>query len=1142
MRRHVLSPVSGLAVLALSALLLLAAAPVAAAPHYGARFDLRQPDGAIVPVLVWGDEFYQHIETLDGYTLVRDPAGGEICYAQLTPDGDALVSTGVRAAEGAAAVVPGLKPHLKVSAKARREQAQAVRMRLDAELVSLTGGPDKALSPACVGDVRGITLIIDFSDEPGVVPASAFEDYLNLPGYTGYGSHGSVRDYFYDVSDGALTYTNHVGTAYFRASRPKSYYDSTAMSYGVGARELIREALVALNGSGFDFSQYDANGDGYVDALNAFYAGNPALGWAEGLWPHSSSISYAADGVSTNRYQITNIGAGPSLATFCHENGHMLCNWPDLYDYDHDSSGVGAFCLMCNSGAANNPVEPSAPLKDLAGWSQSLTTLTGVVNGAPVAAGINQFYKVPNPARSVEYYLIENRQKTGRDAGIPDSGLAIWHVDTYGSNDNQEQTPTSHYFSTLVQADGRWDLEQGINIGDATDLWSAPTHVLLTTDTSPAATWWSGAAAPIYIDGISAGAPLMTFNYRPEVGSLAVAITALPAGLQSRWRLEGPNGYLESGAGDTTLLVRDAGLYTLTWLGLPGWSLPSPAVVTGTVATTGEALAITGLHQMPPFIAISAGALGDAGAGRGVSLVDHDGDGDLDIYLCNRNSANRLLRNDGSLAFTDIATGLLTDTGPTMAAAWADYDGDGDQDVYLSRDGQSNQLLANGGGTWTNIAQFGLDDAGAGRAVSWCDYDRDGLLDIHLVNQGTASQLFRSFGDVGMGQYFFLAQGIAALQTVGAGTAAPWGDFDGDGDLDVYRVMSMQANQLVQNWNGTNFLASGQAGNTSAGQAAAWGDLDNDGDLDLYLVNDGQADVYYRNEGAYWATISGPGLGDSGHGRGLALADFDNDGRLDIFVARFNEPDLLLFGDGVGGFTASQIIPAAQGATTAVACGDMDGDGGLDLYLSRDGQPNVLLRNTVTGRGHWLHLDLQGEATNADAIGARVRLVADGTTQLREVTAGGESLAQHARRVAFGLGAAATADSVIVRWPDGTTTVRLNVAVDRVLQIAQGVTSDVAPPSMVPMVTALHAPYPNPFNPSTTVSFDLAKPGAVTLVVYSVDGRRVTTLHNGEMGAGRHAVTWDGRDERGRTVAAGSYMCRLVTIDSEQVRRLTLVK
>jgi M6 family metalloprotease-like protein len=1114
-----------------------------AAPYYGEPFEFQQPDGAGVAVLVWGDEYYQHVESSDGYTLVRDPVSRIICYARLDASGQSLVSTGVRVGDPGMAGL-GLSRHLRISPTALRSSAMAARQQLDAEQALFLGkGVTRDPQPSSLGNVLGITLIIDFSDQVATVPAANFAAYLNQEGYTGYGNNGSARDYFYDVSDGALTYTNFVPTVYYRAIYPKSYYEDPNISYGQRARELVREALVSLDSNGFDFSQYDANGDGYVDALNVFYAGVPSHGWSIGLWPHSSVVSYSADGVSTYRYQITNIGTSLTLATFCHENGHMICFWPDLYDYGGDSAGVGAFCLMCSMGAATNPVQPCAPLKDQAGWTGSLTLLQGQINGANLDAGVNQFYKLPHPTTSREYYMLENRQRTGRDLSIPDSGLAIWHVDLNGSNNNQEQTPSLHYYCTLVQADGRWHLEHNQNNGDASDLWAAPTYVEFNPDTSPAATWWSGQDAPMYIDGISASDVTMNFNFREGLGTMAIIIDAGPGDIPGPWRLEGPAGFIETGTGDLNLLVWTEGTYTLTWLDLPGWSTPNPAVSSGQIVNGGAPVTFTGVYTDPPFAAVTTAPLGDTGPGRGVSLVDVDGDGDLDIYICNRGSANRLLRNDGNLAFTDIATGLIADTGLTMAAAWADFDGDGDQDVYLTRDGQANLLLEQGaGGTFVDIAEFGTENSGAGRAASWCDYDGDGRLDLYLVNNGTANQLFRSYGDLGSGHFVFFPVAAPLLQDVGPGTAAPWADIDLDGDRDLYLVNYGQPNLLIENLNGTGFQALTSMPDGNNGQAAAWGDLDEDGDPDLYLVNDGQADVLYRNDGAYFTIVNGPALGDAGHGRGVVLADFDNDGHLDFYVTRFNEQDLLAFGDGSGQFEASPLVLAeTSGACTAVACGDVDGDGGLDLYVSRDNQPNILLRNTIAGRGHWLHLDLRGSGANVDAIGARVRVVTAGHSQVREVSAGGESLAQHARRVAFGLGAATTVDSVIVRWPAGTTRILTGVAVDRVLTVREDLSTPV-PDGLPSLATALLAPQPNPFNPSTTLAFDLAQAGTVEVAVYALDGRRVATLLREDRPAGHHSVVWSGRDDSGRGVASGTYLCRLRTMQGDWTKRLTLVK
>jgi len=454
-------------------------------PSWGDIFVLEQPDGSRIEVRIWGDEFYRIVESMDGYTLVRDPGTGVICYARLSPDGDELVSTGVSVSSTSGDAL-GLEPHIRINAETRRAIIREKREYAAQSSRELLSGMDLTparIEPPCNGDVEGICLIVDFSDEVATIAASEVDDYCNLPGYSNWGNNGSVRDYFYGVSDGSLTYTNYVPPVYYRAALPKSYYDDCGAPYGSRARELVIEALTDLENNGFDFSQYDSNGDGLIDAINCFYAGVTGCGWANGLWPHSWTVDFEADGVSAFRYQITGIGTYLKLSTFCHENGHMICYWPDLYDYDvgaEDSRGVGKFCIMCSYTSSTNPQEPCAYLKDIAGWATT-TTLTTPHTLVTVPSNSNTIFKYEHPTLANEYYLFENRQQAGRDAGLPDAGLAIWHIDTEGNNSNNEMTPESHYLVTLVQADGNWDLENNVNSGDMTDLWSDPGY----TDCTP---------------------------------------------------------------------------------------------------------------------------------------------------------------------------------------------------------------------------------------------------------------------------------------------------------------------------------------------------------------------------------------------------------------------------------------------------------------------------------------------------------------------------------------------------------------------------------------------------------------------------------------------------------------------------------
>lgn len=495
---------------ALVAMSLLAAVPAAAAPLMGETVPIRQPDGAYVDVVVWGDEFYAVGETEDGYTVARDAQTGFLCYARLSDDGRALVSTGIQARELPPA---GLPLHVRIAQDAAREQALAVRADFERRAHEGPLAPRlRADRGPSTGQVEGITLIIDFSDDPGTIPPGTVSDYCNTPGYTGYGNNGSVYDYFYDVSEGLLTYTNHVPAQYYRAIHTKAYYCDNTISYGQRARELIREALTAMEAAGFDFSQYDSDDNGVIDALNCFYAGGRWNTWAQGLWPHSWTVSFCADGVCTYRYQITNMGSQLTLGTFCHENGHMLMGWPDLYDYDYDSKGVGVFCLMAYGGFALNPAEPCAYMKLRAGWGD-VTVLTEAADDLTVPDGGNVMFKFDHPGFPNEYYLIENRQRVARDANLPDDGLAVWHVDTLGNNNNQQQTPELHYLVTLVQADGWWNLENNVNAGDGTDLYGAPEFTECTPETNPDTDWWDGSESGLALNGMSTSGVTMTFDF-----------------------------------------------------------------------------------------------------------------------------------------------------------------------------------------------------------------------------------------------------------------------------------------------------------------------------------------------------------------------------------------------------------------------------------------------------------------------------------------------------------------------------------------------------------------------------------------------------------------------------------------------------
>lgn len=493
-------------------------------PFFEKEFTFTNPDGSTIQVRGWGDQHYAVFETLDGFTVVKDPATGFYKYARLSDDKSELLPTDARVGVVDPQSV-GLQPHIRIRRESAKEKAlsspmQQVRRRWQVRreqkknllrAIMPTMGPEALpLATVTVGNYVGLCILIRFPDVAETIAQLEVNNFCNVPGYNGFGNNGSVRDCFYDNSRGKLTYTN-VVTQYYTAAQNRSYYTDPTISYGTRARELIVEALDSFKSQGFNFSQLSSDSGGFVYALNVFYVGPTVNNWAEGLWPHSSSLASPYDiggGKKLNDYQITNMGSELTLRTYSHENGHMICDFPDLYDYGYESYGVGNYCLMCYGGNDKNPVQICAYLRNEVGWATKAVPITEGIT-ATLSAANNEFYVYAK--NSTEYFIVENRQKVGRDTFLPDAGLAIWHVDKQGSNSNEQMTASQHYECSLVQADNRFDLERKSNAGDSEDLFGSPNNTQFSDSTSPNSKWWDGSNSGLNITQISAPGATMTF-------------------------------------------------------------------------------------------------------------------------------------------------------------------------------------------------------------------------------------------------------------------------------------------------------------------------------------------------------------------------------------------------------------------------------------------------------------------------------------------------------------------------------------------------------------------------------------------------------------------------------------------------------
>jgi M6 family metalloprotease-like protein len=481
----------------------------------GEKLTFGQGDGSEIRLVVFGDEHYARYEKEDGYTVVYESAQRRFCYADIA--NGHLVSTGVSARVGAPA---GIRRHLRESSAIRRAKRTRGAQRRASASSAASSGPNFTLGPSSgllagrqlsIGKVRGLTILVNFQDVASTVTQADVNDLLNGANYTKNGNACSANEYFKRVSTGKLDYTNAV-VGPFKLSQPRQYYVEHL---------LIEEALDLAVASGVNLKDFDSRNQGIVDALNVLYAGQTQ--YLGELWPHNFNIDLKFGAVRTDLYLLTSMGRDASelsIGTFCHENGHLLCRFPDMYDYgerdgdDVASEGIGAYCLMGSGNHNDNGHTPSPVcgyLRYLAGWCDNVVLLDQPAQLSAKHGDYNTVMKYETDKPN-EYFIVENRSKSGLDAGLPASGLAVYHCDILGSNELQDGTADRHYQCALLQADGRRDLERAVNRGDGTDLFGAVQGTAVSAETNPSSRLWDGSDSGLEISGVSAPGEVMKFT------------------------------------------------------------------------------------------------------------------------------------------------------------------------------------------------------------------------------------------------------------------------------------------------------------------------------------------------------------------------------------------------------------------------------------------------------------------------------------------------------------------------------------------------------------------------------------------------------------------------------------------------------
>lgn len=542
----------------------------------------------------------------------------------------------------------------------------------------------------------------------------------------------------------------------------------------------------------------------------------------------------------------------------------------------------------------------------------------------------------------------------------------------------------------------------------------------------------------------------------------------------------------------------------------------------------------------------------------GVALGDYNGDGLVDVFMTGNSDTgspvNKLFRNQGGNCnvledFTWLNS--LWGIGTGRAAKWADYDMDGDLDLFVTNTDAANQLFRNDGLNvpWPELASTaGVTDAStSGRDAAWADYDGDGDLDLYLANTGD-NRLFRNDG--GPGWSFTDVAGDMGVADAGSGRSTCWADYDNDGDQDLFvaNVDGTWPDKLYRNDGGFfTDVNTPPFGTTHPSTGADWGDYDNDGDLDLYVVLYGEENQLFENQGSPgWSFVdvaSAVGLDDAGNSRAATWVDFDNDGDLDLHLADWSEDHLFRNDSGVFVDISAGTAIASNGSGRGVGWGDLDNDGRLDCIVANYDGENVAFMNLDCSENRWLQVELVDNYGRHNVIGARVRAKIGDVEQIREVNGGSGYFSQNWMIPHFGLGTADMIDELEVRWPDGESITIYMVAADQRLSFIQGVTSVEDSETSIPERYALGAVKPNPFNPSTYIDYDVPSDGGpVSLQVYDVRGALVATLVSGERPAGRHRATWNGRDARGKAMPSGLYLIRFQAGETTATRKLSLVR
>lgn len=569
----------------ITSLLTMASLVASAVPAKRGLFAVTQPDGSQLMIQRVGDERMHFTLTEDRKILVF--SDGAYYYGRVADNG-CVVSTDVLAAPVAN----------------RTEEALEVMQSFDdidcTTLLEQRTASVKAPSRAAdqsgmgrftgnfprTGKIRGLAILVQYSDVKFThpTPRQYFGDMLMKDGFNEYSGTGSAHDYFYSNSKGQFDPQFDLYGPVTLSGTRKYYGNNDSWGNDEHAADMIAEACRLLD-SQINFADYDMDNDGYVDNVFVFYAGQgeASYGPAESIWPHqwellSGGINLSLDGKRINKYACTNEWESTrpdGVGTFIHEFSHVM-GLPDLYctDDSKTSATPGAWSVL-DYGPYNNdgrtPPNYSIFERNAMGWIDPIVLNEGASIDLENLADSNTGCLIPTN-KSTEFFLLENRQRTGWDAYIPGHGLLIWHVDFVQRvwDNNAVNSNPNHNYVRIVPANNNANVNSG---------WSWPgtsRKTSFTSTTTPALKTWSGLAVNMPITDIKETNGHILFlaagggtKIDTPVASPATNISS--GGFTASWQpVDGATDYLLT---VTTLAAGVAATQTYDGKELPeGWS------------------------------------------------------------------------------------------------------------------------------------------------------------------------------------------------------------------------------------------------------------------------------------------------------------------------------------------------------------------------------------------------------------------------------------------------------------------------------------------------------------------------------------------------------------------------------------------